>query len=185
MIRQCFLTNTGIQFHREKFGAIGFDPATLYPFVLPRPPALTADASVLATRKHAADYKTEEDEELKDALCPLYDQLTLSWAWWILEIIPLRHCERSRRNASWVPYWMYVFSLGFCGPRFTATHVGFVVCSRVNWGRACQIPKPDGKNKKKIHVHRSVRIRMEAEDLKGGNYVPKAKFDHVDCEWVD
>jgi len=34
-------------------------------------------------------------------------------------------------------------------------------------------------------VHRSVKIRMEAKGLKGGDYVPKARFDHADCEWVD
>jgi hypothetical protein len=26
---------------------------------------------------------------------------------------------------------------------------------------------------------------MEAEDLKGGKYVPRAKFDHLEFEWVD
>ena len=31
----------------------------------------------------------EENEELKDALSPIYDQLRLSPAWWILEVLPL------------------------------------------------------------------------------------------------
>jgi hypothetical protein len=31
----------------------------------------------------------EEEEELKDALSPIYDQLRLSPAWWILEVLPL------------------------------------------------------------------------------------------------
>jgi len=132
MIRQCFLANTGIQFYRETFKDIGLDPSTLYPFVLPRPKALTADASVVATLKKAADhkaeptddtlvdevqasptaassFKTEEEEELADALCPLFDQLKLSKTWWILEILPMRHRKQSRHDASWVPYWMYVF----------------------------------------------------------------------------
>jgi hypothetical protein len=36
-----------------------------------------------------------------------------------------------------------------------------------------------------IRVHRSVKIRVEAEDLKGGKCVPKAKFELEGCEWVD
>jgi hypothetical protein len=34
-------------------------------------------------------------------------------------------------------------------------------------------------------VHRSVKIRMDAEGLEGGKYSPRAKFDHVQYEWVD
>ena len=39
MIRQCFLTNTGIQFNADGIRSIArMDPAGLYPVVLPRPP---------------------------------------------------------------------------------------------------------------------------------------------------
>ena len=138
MIRQCFLANTGIQFYRETFKDIGLDPKTLYPFV-PRPKALTADASIVAKVKMATNhkaeptdltlfeevqasptaassFKTEEEEELADALCPLFDQLKLSKTWWILEILPTRHRKQNRHDASWVSYWTYVFfTLGFRG----------------------------------------------------------------------
>jgi hypothetical protein len=40
MIRQCFLANTGVRFHGKLLHSIGLDPATLYPIVKPRPPAL-------------------------------------------------------------------------------------------------------------------------------------------------
>ena len=132
MIRQCFLANTGIQFYRETFKDIGLNPETLYPFVLPRPKALTADASIVAKVKMATNhkaeptdatlvdevqasptaassFKTEEEEEVADALCPLFDQLKLSKTWWILEILPLRHRKQNRHDSSWVSYWMYVF----------------------------------------------------------------------------
>jgi hypothetical protein len=36
-----------------------------------------------------------------------------------------------------------------------------------------------------MYVHRSVKIRMEAEGLEGGEYVPKMKFGSYDVEWVD
>jgi len=60
-----------------------------------------------------------------------------------------------------------------------------LVPNRVNLGHARKVPKPDVAKGEKIRVHRSVKIRMEAEDLKGGKYVPKAKFDLEGCEWVD
>lgn len=40
MIRQCFLTNTGIRFHAPLIAAVGLDPASLYPIVKPRPAAI-------------------------------------------------------------------------------------------------------------------------------------------------
>lgn len=133
MIRECFIVNTGIQFHREAFKEIGLDPSTLYPFVVPRPPPLVATESVVAKLResiHAAEatdgtltdevqaspnaacsFKTEESEELGDAVCRLYDQLKLSKSWWILEIIPLRLRAQIRHDAVWVPYWRYVSSV--------------------------------------------------------------------------
>jgi hypothetical protein len=44
MIRQCFLTNTGILFHGKLLQAIGLDPANLDPVVKQRPPALSHSA---------------------------------------------------------------------------------------------------------------------------------------------
>lgn len=35
-------------------------------------------------------FVSEEHEDFKDALCPVYDQLKLRWVWWIVEILPLR-----------------------------------------------------------------------------------------------
>ena len=147
MIRQCFLAKTGIQFYRETFKDIGLDPNTLYPFVLDRPPALSPSSSTVAEVRaavHAAEatdatltnncevqaspsaastFKTEEDEELADAVMPIYDELKLSKAWWILEILPIRHRAQNRHNMTWFPYWMYVFYNVLC--LLSATHAGF------------------------------------------------------------
>jgi hypothetical protein len=43
---------------------------------------------------------TEEEEDLEDALCPIYDQLKLKKSWWALEILPVRH-RVQRENGSW------------------------------------------------------------------------------------
>ncbi|KAI0299806.1 hypothetical protein BC826DRAFT_993448 [Russula brevipes] len=130
MIRQCFLTKSGIQFHREAFKDIGIDPNTLFPFVITRPKALKATACSAAeaeTPSHTAEatdatltgsvqgsptaastFKTEEDEELADALTRIYDELKLSKFWWLLEILPMRHRVQSRENALWNSEWRYV-----------------------------------------------------------------------------
>lgn len=55
----------------------------------------------------------------------------------------------------------------------------------MNLGRARAVPKPIRENGEKILVHRSVKIRMESDELEGGRYVPKAKFQKLPYEWVD
>jgi hypothetical protein len=131
MIRQCFLAKTGIQFYRTTFKHIGLDPATLFPIVTTRLRALEPSASREAEARAstycpdanqvtlndqaqaspiaACTFKSEEHEELLDALSPIYDQLELLKAWWILEILPLRHLVQDRKVSSWKPYWKYVF----------------------------------------------------------------------------
>jgi hypothetical protein len=47
VIRQCFLAKTGIQFYCEIVNDISLDPNTLYPVVLPPPPALRPESLVL------------------------------------------------------------------------------------------------------------------------------------------
>jgi len=130
MVRQCFLADTGIQFYHRTFKHIGLDPATLFPFVTPRPAALEPSASCVAEAKAstycpeesditrndevqaspiaACTFKSEEHEDLLDALSPIYDQLELSKAWWILEFIPLHHHVQDRKEYSWKHYWKYV-----------------------------------------------------------------------------
>jgi hypothetical protein len=131
MIRECFRTNTGIQFYRDSFKDIGLDPDT---FLDPRPPALVPTPTRVAqveaaaqTAAHAPEpsdgtlveaqasptaacsFKSEEDEELADALSPKYDQLELSKPWWILELLPMRHREQNRKDYSLTYEWKYVF----------------------------------------------------------------------------
>ena len=55
----------------------------------------------------------------------------------------------------------------------------------MNLGDARNVPKPVTGKGEKVLVHRSVKTRMEAEGLEGGKYLPKAKFEHLDHEWVD
>ncbi|KAG8685716.1 hypothetical protein FRC08_012948 [Ceratobasidium sp. 394] len=46
------------------------------------------------SREPREPFISEEVEDLKDALSPIYDQLTLNWWWWILEILPVKQVSR-------------------------------------------------------------------------------------------
>lgn len=44
---------------------------------------------------------TEEEEELHDALSPIYDQLKYTKGWWFLEVIPLVLRTQKGRDHAW------------------------------------------------------------------------------------
>ncbi|TDL26426.1 hypothetical protein BD410DRAFT_520489 [Rickenella mellea] len=103
MIRQCFLTNTGIQFEADKLRDIGLRPCALYPHVKPRPPARPtheqmstmstagtligtigrsvsepkSDSASTSDSDCAENLLTEEEEDMNDALSQIYDQLEI------------------------------------------------------------------------------------------------------------
>jgi len=52
------------------------------------------------SREPREPFISEEVEDLKDALSPIYDQLSLNWWWWILEIIPTKQVWRDKER-SW------------------------------------------------------------------------------------
>ena len=52
--------------------------------------------------------RTEEEEELLDALSPKYDQLSIKKFWWILEILPFVHTRQHGLGGDWVRHFKYV-----------------------------------------------------------------------------
>ncbi|KAI0778877.1 hypothetical protein BD413DRAFT_465419 [Trametes elegans] len=158
MIRECFKTNTGIRFHGELLKRIGLDPAALHPIVLDRPPPVQPQPELhLTSVAPPVPHTTEEEHEVRDALAPLYDQLALAPYWWLLEFLPLRHRER--------------------GPPPEHREVRSFT---MNLGHGRVVPK----HHEPFYVHRSVKMRMETKDLKGGPYNPKAKYISEPI-WVD
>ncbi|KAH8108020.1 hypothetical protein BXZ70DRAFT_29652 [Cristinia sonorae] len=169
MVRECFKTNTGIRFHASLLRKIGLDPESLYPIVKDRPPPLFAPITDATSRKPThtrtdtgISVKTlvdknlsEEEEDLQDALCPIFDQLKLSKAWWILEVLPLVQRYQREDNDQWVE------------------------APVINRGHGRVVPK-----KPPFYVHRSVKIRQEAQGLPGGPYRSAATFD-VEPTYVD
>lgn len=108
-------------FHRSMFKQVGMDDSMLYPHVVDRPPAIfqippppsppgTPDSTkgysvprpqvvqgdpTVVAYSDGGTFVNEEQEDLADALCPVYDQLQISMPWWILEVIPQKlHYQR-------------------------------------------------------------------------------------------
>ncbi|KAK0221275.1 hypothetical protein IW262DRAFT_1296008 [Armillaria fumosa] len=188
MVRECFKAKTGIMFDADHLRLIGLDPATLYPSVIPRPPALSVGSSVISTGRTKASFSeriismfrrrpfpvsdegqaivqeisiedppigTEEEEELRDALSLIYDQLNISKSWWILELIPLEF-RQQLGNGEWLSWF------------------------GLNLGRPREIPN----SSKNVKVHRSVRMRMEAcHEHNRRKYEPRASFKNP--IWID
>jgi len=177
MVREIFRTNTGIIFRSIALARNGIDPNSLYPVVLSRPQAISdpsdriqAIPKVKASSKHAFEVsfqresyeallaESEEELDRKDALAPIYDNLSNTKAWWLLELLPVRH-ERQDAGDEW-EVWH--------GP---------------NVGAGRHIPQTKDQ---KIYVHRSVKARMEAQYANKAKYVPSVtNFDLEHVEWVD
>jgi hypothetical protein len=125
---------------------------------------------------------SEEEHELRDALQPIYDQLSLAHYWWVLEFLPIKQSVYHHQHASWfsLEAWASWFGL--------------------NLGRARHIPHKNSKGKEwdgKVRIHRSVRMRMAARGVdkgkgkEGERYVPRAWAKLLEAnadrkiEWVD
>ncbi|KAI0684957.1 hypothetical protein BC835DRAFT_1386911 [Cytidiella melzeri] len=119
--------------------------------------------TIPARRQDPSEYKLRDDidatyeaeEEKKDALSPLYDQLMANWVWIVMEYLPMRIKKQkaivegieSSEGFKWI----------------------------VNQGRGRQIYKDEMDEGMK--VHRSVKTRLEAGKIfyDGHHYVPRAR----------
>jgi len=122
MIRQCFILRTGILFHKTMFKDIGLDPDTLYPHVLSRPAPAPYHPDCLAHKYEdpinfaknegvtvmvKEPFINEEEEDMLDALTPIYDQLKLVKGWWFLELLPNKQ-RYQKEDDSWTHTLRYV-----------------------------------------------------------------------------
>ncbi|KAM5539952.1 hypothetical protein V8D89_006455 [Ganoderma adspersum] len=98
----------------------------------------------------------ELGEERKDAVCPIFDQLSLKPWWWILEVVPIEQ-RKQLANKRWRKYLS------------------------LNLGRGRTVPS----HTKPFYVHHSVKMREEAKDLPGGPYKPKATWGDLLPIYVD
>ena len=90
MVRECFRTNTGIQFCGERLRDIGLDPASLHPVVEDRPRPLPKPRCYhLNTIAPRVPLASEEEHDVRDALSPMHDQFApFTPLWWVLELLP-------------------------------------------------------------------------------------------------
>ncbi|QRV79027.1 choline transport protein [Ceratobasidium sp. AG-Ba] len=158
MIRECFLNNTGILFHSSELNELGLCPTTLWPTVkIPTPPDLNLDDDKDSGHHdgHALEVtdatavniplpppdKLVPDEKIrlgsaedeKDAVQPIYDQLSIKRGWWVLEVLPMRQ-RYQRHDGTWRAW----FSVNMGGPRVI-----------------------HGQKRFPTYVHRSVLYRMQ------------------------
>ena len=120
-------------FHKDTFYKIGLDPNTIHPKVLlPRPeaifqnpkihtipvpkPVVVNDDRKAVVYSDGGSFVNEAEEDLADALCPMYDELKLSKYWWFLEMIPQKIQYQSSETDKIVHKLTYVdfesFSFG-------------------------------------------------------------------------
>ena len=72
MIHECFRTNSGIQFRSEELQAIGLDPSDLTSCAssTPRQGIANLSSALKDLTRINTRQLSEEEEELRDALCP-------------------------------------------------------------------------------------------------------------------
>ncbi|GJE95087.1 DUF2235 domain-containing protein [Phanerochaete sordida] len=127
------------------------EPVAPTPPTLPAPPRVTTLARL---RTGERGVLTEAEEDLADAVCPLYDQLALKWGWWALEVLPLTQ-RYQKANKEWVSEPV------------------------VNWGRGRHVPDRTSEGVH-VKVHRSVQVRMAARREVNWDQGTPA----VECEYV-
>ncbi|KAJ7157325.1 hypothetical protein C8R46DRAFT_1225920 [Mycena filopes] len=142
MIRQCFLLQTGILFHADMLRMAGLDANTLFPRVLGRPPPLfktphearTIDTLKTISSLGECDFRSEEEEDLVDALCSINDELKRVKMWWILEIFPQKL-------------------------RFQENDDSWTQKLEVHRARGRHLPQQSSRG---VKIHRTVKSRMDA-----------------------
>ncbi|KAL1951075.1 hypothetical protein VTO73DRAFT_224 [Trametes versicolor] len=97
----------------------------------------------------------EEEEEKADATCAIYDQLARRPFWWLLELLPIE-VRIQGADRQWQKQY------------------------RFNLGHGRDVPPTE-----QFYLHRSVKYRMDAKDLPGGPYKPRARWGSMKPTYVD
>ena len=164
----------------EHRGGLGQDGSLNSIGKTPGPIIATKETSSPTTTSGALSFKPEQ--ERKDAISPIYDQLDICKFWWLSELIPLRHKLQGVERSPQGHYWSCV---SHPYPLLIISHEHF--SHSVNNGRSRRILKP-AQEGERVLVHRSVDVRMKAaeSELQGGKkYIPRAEFNPLEIEWVD
>ncbi|KDQ53573.1 hypothetical protein JAAARDRAFT_61279 [Jaapia argillacea MUCL 33604] len=177
MVRECFRAKTGLIFDADLLlRRAGLDMASNLPPRLspgpsdslqviskqPSPCPSNCSAAITSPVKSEWTKLPEEVEELNDALSPIYDQLELRRVWWILEMTPIRHLVQKPIKYANDPPKMK--TKGFANKGQGRIILRHVINS--NGGG-------------ELHIHRSVKTRLEALDGNGQKetYVPRIQPD--------
>lgn len=203
MIRECFETNSGVQFEAECLHRIGMDPRTLYPRVLRRPDALPLSSIVLPHHPGHPD----EGKKLKKAMevrvicgtCPDEPARPLAREeseGTIIDTATDRDHElgvfaqeehEELHDALQPMFDQLKISRGWwileilpLIHRIRKRDGEHVKVLSINGGRPRHVAQ---QSETGINVHRSVRLRMHAEALMK-KYTPRLKFE-VEPNWIN
>ncbi|KDQ62964.1 hypothetical protein JAAARDRAFT_202495 [Jaapia argillacea MUCL 33604] len=198
MIRQCFIAQTGIQFHGECLKWAGLDPITLHPSVRGRPPPIppsrdnNADttptkgeerhkrASTGGTLVNGSDGEQGDGarDEIGEVAKTEEDQDAIDAVCQIYD-------QLERKWFWWILEWIPLRH------RYQNDDDSWTRSFSVNLGRPRQIPLRQAEVVG-VNVHRTVKMRMEAEAMEWARgrkrkekYVPKVDLGGFDVKWVD
>ena len=105
MIRECFKTETGLEFKSEKLRNIGLDPSTLKQLSRTRSKSkrsglqnhtLLSALEDLSHTSRNSKQLSEEDEDLRDVLSPIHDRLEEQKLWKLPEMVTGWHIAPGR-----------------------------------------------------------------------------------------
>ena len=195
MIRECFKANTGIMFKSDRLRIIGLDPASLYPVVRSRPPPLSADKHRLRSRKtDQRNFKRPADGPSSSAGTSPGSSTNGHAAMPTQAMTEEEHELHDTLSPAYdqlalAPIWWILEYLPL-PKRYKRSDGTWGWTIAVNRGRARFFPPG-------MKVHRSVRMRMEAQPEKDGKkgkhkqgdgYVPRPMVQATlleGVEWVD
>ena len=98
-----------------------FQDRNVHTIPVPKPLVVCDDRKAVVYTD-GGSFVNEAEEDLADALSPMYDQLKLAKHWWILEMIPQKIKYQSGRNDLMVTEIKYVRFIFFLSTQVVNTY---------------------------------------------------------------
>ncbi|KAH9922868.1 uncharacterized protein BXZ73DRAFT_51265 [Epithele typhae] len=109
MVHQVVLAQCGIEFDSAALARVGIPEAVLAPpgsTVVPAPRRTRLDSEAPTLPVKDRDAAGNSTGPMADALQPIFDQLQIDKAWWLLEAIPLTYSAQDA-DGTWVTKWWF------------------------------------------------------------------------------
>lgn len=209
MVRESFKANTGIMFKTESLREIGLDPATIYPVILPRPPALFDRVQTRVVEKpsstpffkkvasvfRSAGKKNKDRETHAEKRRAQLSAFISEEDEELGDALSPKYDQLKIKKFWWILELLPVSIRYQKGDDQWVSYIGYVILvlpvhigkanvpfDSVNMGKARFIPKQHSRG---VKIHRSVKLRMEAQCKgKKNKYKPKPNIC-IEPTWID